>query len=110
LANVTAHERSERSTSSETVLWSSASPSPSTLLSMSSHVVLVAESASFRVCVFYAKCALAPFVAAALVFFCVRLYLNDLYIAIPDRMLIAAAMAQLVRDVPPAEVGSSKHV
>ena len=36
----------------------------------------------------------------ALVWFVVRMYLNDLYISIPDRLLVVAAMAQLIQNIP----------
>ena len=36
----------------------------------------------------------------ALVWFVVRMYLNDLYISIPDRLLVVAAMAQLLQNIP----------
>ena len=41
-----------------------------------------------------------PFVMTALVWFVVRMYLNDLYISIPDRLLVVAAMAQLLQNIP----------
>ena len=46
-----------------------------------------------------------PFVMTALVWFVVRMYLNDLYISIPDRILVVAALEQLVQNIP-TEVGS----
>ena len=41
-----------------------------------------------------------PFVMTALVWFVVRMYLNDLYISIPDRILVVAAMAQFIQNIP----------
>ena len=32
--------------------------------------------------------------------FCIRLYLNDLYVSIPDRLLITCALAQTLHNVP----------
>lgn len=34
------------------------------------------------------------------VWFCLKLYLNDLFISIPDRLLVCAALAQVLQDVP----------
>ena len=45
----------------------------------------------------YLKCSFVPLVAAGLAWFVVRLYLNDLYISIPDRLLAASALALLVQ-------------
>ena len=36
----------------------------------------------------------------ALIMFCIRLYLNDLYVSIPDRLLITCALAQTLHNVP----------
>ena len=46
------------------------------------------------------QCMATPFVMTALVWFVVRMYLNDLYISIPDRILVVAAMAQLIQNIP----------
>ena len=46
------------------------------------------------------QCVATPFVMTALVWFVVRMYLNDLYISIPDRLLVVAAMAQLLQNIP----------
>ena len=46
------------------------------------------------------QCVATPFVMTALVWFAVRMYLNDLYISIPDRLLVVAAMAQLLQNIP----------
>ena len=32
--------------------------------------------------------------------FCIRLYLNDLYVSIPDRLLITCALAQTLHNIP----------
>ena len=63
-------------------------------------LTLVMESRDFHTCLFYLKCIFTPFVVAALIWFFVRMYLNDLYISIPDRLLIACALAQCVQNVP----------
>ena len=36
----------------------------------------------------------------ALVIFGIRLYLNDLYVSIPDRLLVTCALAQILHDIP----------
>ena len=63
-------------------------------------LTLVVESKSHHVFLFYLKCIATPFVMTALVWFVVRMYLNDLYISIPDRILVVAAMAQLLQNIP----------
>ena len=40
------------------------------------------------------------FFTGALIMFCIRLYLNDLYVSIPDRLLITCALAQTLHNVP----------
>ena len=45
----------------------------------------------------------------ALVWFVVRMYLNDLYISIPDRILVVAALAQLLQNVP-TEVSEIQNI
>ncbi len=52
----------------------------------------------------YTKCAFCPLVLLALLWFVCRLYSNDLYIAIPDRALAAAALALFLQDLPTTEV------
>ncbi len=58
-------------------------------------LTLISESRQFHRGVFLLKCLFTPFVIGALLLFCVRMYLNDLYISIPDRLLIAVALAQV---------------
>ncbi len=63
-------------------------------------LTLVVESKSHHVFLFYLKCIASPFVITALIWFVVKMYLNDLYISIPDRLLILTALAQLVQNIP----------
>ena len=49
---------------------------------------------------FYMKCLSTPFVLTALVWFVVRMYLNDLYVSIPDRLLIIAGFVQFLQNIP----------
>jgi hypothetical protein len=63
-------------------------------------LTLVVESKSHHVFLFYLKCISTPFLLTALVWFIVKMYLNDLYISIPDRILILAAMAQFLQNIP----------
>jgi hypothetical protein len=58
-------------------------------------LTLITESVDFHRGIFLLKCLFTPFVIAALLLFCVRMYLNDLYISIPDRLLISVALAQV---------------
>jgi hypothetical protein len=57
-------------------------------------LTLITESKDYHRGIFLLKCLSTPFVIGALLLFCVRMYLNDLYISIPDRLLIAVALAQ----------------
>ena len=63
-------------------------------------LTLISESRQFHRGIFLLKCLFTPFVIGALLLFCVRMYLNDLYISIPDRLLIAVALAQIVQNIP----------
>ena len=63
-------------------------------------LTLITESKEFHRGIFLLKCLFTPFVVGALLLFCVRMYLNDLYISIPDRLLIAVAFAQIVQNIP----------
>ena len=63
-------------------------------------LTLVVEDDSFHTAMFYLKCFCVPFILGALVMFGIRLYLNDLYVSIPDRLLITCAFAQVIVDIP----------
>ena len=63
-------------------------------------LTLVVEDESFHTAMFYLKCFCVPFILGALVMFGIRLYLNDLYVSIPDRLLITCAFAQVIHDIP----------
>jgi hypothetical protein len=83
-------------------------------------LTVIVEDEGFHAALFYLKCLCVPFILGtyllsrddhillqcilsfigALVMFCIRLYLNDLYVAIPDRLLITCALAQVVQNVP----------
>ena len=63
-------------------------------------LTLIAENRDFHRGIFLLKCLFTPFVIGALLLFCVRMYLNDLYISIPDRLLISVALAQIVQNIP----------
>lgn len=49
---------------------------------------------------FYLKCLSTPFVLTALVWFVVRMYLNDLYVSIPDRLVILAGFVLFLQNIP----------
>ena len=63
-------------------------------------LTLVLEDDQFHTALFYLKCFCVPFVLGALVIFSIRLYLNDLYVSIPDRLLITCALAQTLHNIP----------
>ncbi len=63
-------------------------------------LTLVVEDDKFHEAVFYLKCISVPFILGGLVLFCIRLYLNDLYVAIPDRLLVTSALAQILQNIP----------
>ncbi|TRY75853.1 hypothetical protein TCAL_00615 [Tigriopus californicus] len=63
-------------------------------------LTLIVEDGMYHSCIFYMKCAFTPFVVTALLWFCIRMYLNDLFISIPDRLLITSALALFVQNIP----------
>jgi len=63
-------------------------------------LTLIVEDRGFHTAMFYLKCFCVPFILGALVIFGIRLYLNDLYVSIPDRLLVTCAMAQIIHDIP----------
>jgi len=63
-------------------------------------LTLVVEDRGFHTAMFYLKCFCVPFILGALVIFGIRLYLNDLYVSIPDRLLVTCALAQIIHDIP----------
>lgn len=67
---------------------------------MVSYLTTVSETRLFHQIRFYTKCAFAPVILACLVWFLVRLCVNDLYVNIPDRLVITAAVAQLLSNLP----------
>lgn len=67
---------------------------------VSSHLTVVKETDMFHRLVFYTKCFFTPIILLALVWFVVRLCINDLYITIHDRLLITAGLAQVVTNIP----------
>ena len=70
---------------------------------VSSHLTVARETAAYHRACFYLKCLFTPLVVMALVWFMVRLCLNDLYVTIHDRLLMTAGLAQVLANVP-AEV------
>ena len=60
----------------------------------------VSESQRFHQVRFYTKCVFSPLILVSLVWFLVRLCMNDLYITIPDRLVITAALAHLINNLP----------
>lgn len=67
---------------------------------VSSHLTVVTETEEYHHLVFYTKCFFAPILLVCLVWFIVRLCMNDLYVTIHDRLLITSGLAQLVANVP----------
>ncbi len=63
-------------------------------------MILIAEDSKFHTALFYLKCFCVPWILGALVVFGIRLYLNDLYVSIPDRLLVTCALAQILQDIP----------
>jgi len=63
-------------------------------------LTLIVEDRGFHTAMFYLKCFCVPFILGALVIFGIRLYLNDLYVSIPDRLLVTCALAQILHDIP----------
>ena len=69
-------------------------------LTVSSGLTVVRETESFHRVYFYVKCLFTPLVLLGLVWFMVRLCVNDLYVTIHDRLLITAGLAQVVNNIP----------
>ena len=67
---------------------------------VSSQLTVVRESQDYHHFVFYIKCFFTPLILASLVWFMVRLCINDLYVTIHDRLLITAGLAQILANVP----------
>lgn len=67
---------------------------------VSSHLTIVKETDIFHRLVFYTKCFFTPIILLSLVWFVVRLCVNDLYVTIHDRLLITAGLAQVVTNIP----------
>ena len=67
---------------------------------VSSQLTVVRESADYHHFVFYIKCFFTPLILASLVWFMVRLCINDFYVTIHDRLLITAGLAQVLANVP----------
>ena len=65
---------------------------------ISSYLTLAKETDSYHRTYFYTKCLFTPLVVMALVWFMVRLCLNDLYVTIHDRLLITAGLAQVKKE------------
>jgi len=70
---------------------------------VSSHLTIIKETSVFHRLVFYTKCFFTPLILLSLVWFVVRLCVNDLYVTIHDRLLITAGLAQVITNIP-AEV------
>ena len=67
---------------------------------LATYLSTVTESQRFHQARFYAKCVFSPLLLVALVWFLVRLCMNDLYITIPDRLVITTALAHLLNNLP----------
>lgn len=84
----------------ETARLSSGSNLLKSNASVSSQLSVVRESQEYHQFVFYAKCFFTPVLLACLVWFVIRLCINDLYVTIHDRLLITAGLAQVLVNVP----------
>eukprot|EP00095_Tigriopus_kingsejongensis_P004819 maker-scaffold769_size100554-snap-gene-0.17 protein:Tk04819 transcript:maker-scaffold769_size100554-snap-gene-0.17-mRNA-1 annotation:"protein wntless" len=87
----------EANTSSETRTDSKFFATPADI---NPYLTVVTEDAAYHWCVFYLKCTFTPAILTALLWFCMRMYLNDLFISIPDRLLIVSAMCLFVQNIP----------
>jgi uncharacterized membrane protein YhdT len=65
-----------------------------------SYLTVVTETEAFHEVRFYIKCLFTPLILLSLVWFMVRLCVHDLYISIPDRLLITASLAQMLVNLP----------
>ena len=69
-------------------------------VTLSSQLTLVRETEDFHRLYFYLKCFFTPLVLVSLVWFMVRLCVNDLYVTIHDRLLITVGLAQVLNNIP----------
>jgi len=69
-------------------------------VTLSSQLTLVRETEDFHRLHFYLKCFFTPLVLVSLVWFMVRLCVNDLYVTIHDRLLITVGLAQVLNNIP----------
>ena len=67
---------------------------------VSTYLTTVIESSQFHDVLFYMKCLFTPLTLLSLVYFCTKIHLNDLYISIPDRLLIACGVCQFLQNIP----------
>jgi hypothetical protein len=67
---------------------------------IASYVTVITETAAFHELRFYIKCLFTPLILVAFVWFMVRLCVHDLYVSIPDRLLMTASLAQLLVNLP----------
>ena len=63
-------------------------------------LIVVADSPEYHAAMAVSKCIFLPAVVASLAFFLTRSYQNDLYVSIPDRLLISSALALILNNVP----------
>ena len=69
-------------------------------VTLSSELTVVRDTEEFHKIYFYIKCLFTPLVLVSLVWFMVRLCVNDLYVTIHDRLLITAGLAQVLNNIP----------
>ena len=67
---------------------------------IASLLTVVSESDLFHQLKFYMKCTFSPIILFCLIWFLVRLCFNDLYVNIPDRLIITAAVVQILANIP----------
>ena len=91
-SNLTASQDSNTTTPSIDLIHSNAT--------VISYLSVITETEAFHEIRFYIKCLFTPLILFALVWFMVRLCVHDLYVSIPDRLLITASLAQLMVNLP----------
>lgn len=75
-----------------------------------SQLSIVHQTSIYNQLKFYMKCIFSPIILFSLIWFLVRLCYNDLYVNIPDRLIITAALNQLLANIPTELVSSNMVV
>ena len=77
---------------------------------VASQLTVISESDLFHQLKFYMKCTFSPIILFCLIWFLIKLCFNDLYVNIPDRLIITASVVQILGNIPTDLIFSSLAV